>query len=75
MTLDTNLTPELIAEGESRDLIRSIQSLRKDAKLNLLDKIKIYAPKWPQSFESEILAKTLANSIQKANDLKIEKIS
>ena len=75
VTLDTNLTPELIAEGESRDLIRSIQSLRKDAKLNLLDKIKIYAPKWPQSFESEILAKTLANSIQKANDLKIEKIS
>ena len=75
VTLDTNLTPKLIAEGESRDLIRSIQSLRKDAKLNLLDKIKIYAPKWPQSFESEILAKTLANSIQKANDLKIEKIS
>ena len=75
ITLDTNLTPELIAEGESRDLIRSIQSLRKDAKLNLLDKIKIYAPKWPQSFESEILTKTLAISIQKANDLKIEKIS
>lgn len=75
VALDTNLTPELIAEGESRDLIRSIQNLRKEANLDLQDKIKIFAPKWPVSFETDILIKTLANSIEKSDSLKIEKIS
>lgn len=75
VTLDTNLTPELIAEGESRDLIRSIQNLRKEAALNLQDKIKIFCPKWPIKFEADILNKTLANSIEKSDSLKIEKIS
>jgi isoleucyl-tRNA synthetase len=75
VSLDTNLTPELIAEGDSRDLIRSVQNLRKEASLNLHDKIKIFAPSWPISFEADILTKTLANSIEKSDSLKIEKIS
>ncbi len=75
VTLDTNLTPKLIAEGEARDLIRSIQSLRKEANLDLHDKIKIFSPEWPANFESDILTKTLANSIEKSDSLKIEKIS
>jgi isoleucyl-tRNA synthetase len=75
ITLDTNLTPELKAEGDARDLIRQIQSLRKEANLDLKDKIKVFAPIWPKSFETEILTKTLAVSIEKSDDLKIEKIS
>ncbi len=75
ITLDTNLTPELQAEGEARDLIRSIQSLRKEANLDLKDKIKILAPNWPKTFESEILSKTLGTNIEKSEQLKIEKIS
>lgn len=75
VSLDTNLTPELIAEGEARSLIREIQSLRKESALNLKDKIKIYSNNWPKSFESEILSKTLAVSIEKSSNLKIEKIS
>lgn len=74
VVLDTNITPELKAEGDARDLIRSIQSLRKEANLDLKDKIKIYAPTWPTQFESEILSKTLAKSIIKSDSLKIEKI-
>jgi isoleucyl-tRNA synthetase len=75
ITLDTDLTPELKAEGESRDFIRQIQSLRKEANLDLKDKIKIFASTWPKNFETEILTKTLAVSIEKSDDLKIEKIS
>ncbi len=75
VTLDTNITPELKEEGDSRDLIRQIQSLRKEANLNLDDKIIIFAPTWPQKFEAEIKSKTLAESINKAEELKIEKIS
>ena len=75
VVLDTNITPELKAEGESRDLIRSIQSLRKEANLNLKDKIIIFAPNWPSQFENEILSKTLGQDITKAESLKIEKIN
>jgi isoleucyl-tRNA synthetase len=39
--LETDLTPELISEGVSRELIRFIQSLRKKAGLNPQDKIKL----------------------------------
>ncbi len=74
ITLDTNLTPELIAEGEYRDLIRSIQVLRREADLKINDKIKIFAPTWPKSFEDQILKKTLGVSIEKSDNLKIEKV-
>jgi len=73
--LDTNITPELKQEGDARDLIRSIQSLRKEANLDLKDKINIFAPSWPENFEEEIKSKTLAESIVKSDQLKIEKIS
>ncbi|MEI8067832.1 MAG: isoleucine--tRNA ligase [Candidatus Shapirobacteria bacterium] len=75
VSLDTQLTPELEAEGDSRDLIRQIQSLRKEANLDLKDKIKIFAPQWPASFEKEILSKTVGSSIEKSDSLRIEKIS
>lgn len=75
VSLDTNITPELKAEGDSRDLIRSIQSLRKEANLDLKDKIIIFAPNWPSQFEKEILSKTLGQSIKQSDSLKIEKIN
>lgn len=73
VTLDTEITPELKAEGDARDLIRQIQSLRKEQQLDLKDKIKVFAPNWPQNFEKDILGKTLAVSIEKSDILKIEK--
>ncbi|MDD2483111.1 MAG: isoleucine--tRNA ligase [Candidatus Shapirobacteria bacterium] len=73
--LDTNITPELKAEGDARDLIRQIQSLRKENQLSLKDKIKIFAPDWPINFEKEILSKTLGTIIEKSENIKIEKIS
>lgn len=74
INLDTNLTPELIAEGEYRDLVRSIQVMRREQQLDLKAKIKIFADNWPKSFEKEIMTKTLAVSIEKSDTLKIEKI-
>ncbi|MDD4383275.1 MAG: isoleucine--tRNA ligase [Candidatus Shapirobacteria bacterium] len=71
VTLDTNITPELKAEGDARDLIRQIQSLRKENQLNLKDKIKIFAPTWPADFEKEILTKTLGVSIEKSENVTI----
>jgi valyl-tRNA synthetase len=74
INLDTNLTPELVAEGEYRDLVRSVQVMRREQKLDLKDRIRIFAPQWPKSFESDILMKTLSDSIEKSDSLRIEKI-
>lgn len=75
VTLDTNITPKLKAEGDARNLIRDIQSLRKENNLDLKDKIKIFAPNWPTDFEKEILTKTLGQTIEKSDNLRVEKIS
>ncbi|MEI6627193.1 MAG: hypothetical protein WCL61_01235, partial [bacterium] len=40
-------------EGEYRDFVRSIQVLRREAGLEVKDKIKVFAPNWPVSFEKE----------------------
>ncbi|MCL4383892.1 isoleucine--tRNA ligase [Patescibacteria group bacterium] len=71
ITLDTTITLELKAEGEYRDLVRSIQVMRKERGLKLDQKIKILAPTWPVSFEKAILEKTLAVSIEKSDKLTI----
>ncbi len=39
--LDTTLTPELEAEGFARDLVRMVQQARKDAGLNVSDRIHL----------------------------------
>ena len=41
VTVDTNLTDELKAEGIARELIRHIQSARKKANFNVEDRIKL----------------------------------
>lgn len=75
VSLNTNLTPELIAEGEYRDFVRSIQVMRKEQKLDIKDKIKIITPNYPKTFEKEILQKTLANSIEIGDTLSISKVN
>lgn len=55
----------LYEEGEARDIIRKIQSLRKEQKLGLKDKIKIILPSWPEKYEDYIKDKTLAVEIRK----------
>ena len=42
VVLDTNLTPELIEEGHVREIISKIQTMRKDADFEVLDKIRVY---------------------------------
>jgi isoleucyl-tRNA synthetase len=42
VVLDTNLTPELIEEGFVREIISKVQTMRKEAGFEVLDKIKVY---------------------------------
>ena len=42
VVLDTNLTPELIEEGFVREIISKIQTMRKEAGFEVMDKIQVY---------------------------------
>ena len=42
VVLDTNLTPELIEEGFIREIISKVQTMRKEAGFEVMDKIRIY---------------------------------
>ncbi len=64
--LDKTLTPELKAEGYARDLIRAVQSARKNAKLNMDDHIRLsLSCDLPKGFEDLIKAEVLADTIKK----------
>ncbi|MFW0154957.1 isoleucine--tRNA ligase [Rothia sp. P6271] len=79
LVLDTQLTPELEAEGIARDAIRTIQQARKDAQLVVSDRIEltVAAPERTrqaiQSFEQLVAGETLATSVhyQDASELSI----
>jgi isoleucyl-tRNA synthetase len=69
--LDTAVTPELEREGYARDLIRSVQNLRKEADLNVADRIKVGlttdaedVQKAINEFQDYIKSETLAVEIQ-----------
>ncbi len=42
VVMDTKLTPELIEEGFVRELVSKIQTMRKDAGFEVMDRINVY---------------------------------
>jgi len=42
VVLDTNLTPQLLEEGFVREIVSKIQTMRKEAGFEVVDKIKVY---------------------------------
>ncbi len=72
---DTEITPELLAEGISRDVVRAVQTARKDAGFDVADHINltIFGSKTANDaiaeFSSYISSETLADSLKiEAND-------
>jgi isoleucyl-tRNA synthetase len=63
--LDTELTPELKAEGEARDVMRVIQQLRKEAGVNVNDFVKVQLPNWPENWTDQIKLKTKLLELKK----------
>ncbi len=64
LAYDYELTPELKAEAQARDLIRAIQNLRRQAKLKIDEVVKVQVPAWPQAWQAEIEAKTNTQLVQ-----------
>ncbi|MFL5725669.1 MAG: DUF5915 domain-containing protein, partial [Chloroflexota bacterium] len=68
--LDTELTPDLVAEGDARELQRAIQDLRKDAGLALDDRIDVWvdgAPDIVAAYLEGIGAEVLADSVVRSS--------
>ncbi len=73
--LDAELTPELIAEGTKRELVRTINAMRKNEGLTINDVVKIYFEAGPvvrdvfAKYGEEIKKDTLASElIEEANE-------
>ena len=65
MVLDTALTPELLAEGDARELGRAIQDLRRDTNLALDDRIDLWLDGLPEAVARHldgVLEDTLATT-------------
>ncbi len=67
---DTNLTPELEAEGQARDVMRQIQSVRKQSGLQVNQTAVIELPSWPETWQAEIERKTNTKLV-KGEDLRL----
>lgn len=69
VVLDTNLTDELIEEGFVREIISKIQTMRKDADFEVMDKIIVYVDKNDRIIRimndnmDEIKTEVLANDV------------
>ena len=70
VTLDIEVTPELAAEGTARDLIRLVQQARREAGLEVSDRIEITLGvsqsirRQIQPFIDDLASETLAQSLQ-----------
>ncbi len=67
VVIDTELTPELRAEGDAREVQRALQDLRREAELNLDDRITVWAAGLPADVAAHrdaIAHETLADDLR-----------
>ncbi len=80
VALDLTITEDLRLEGVARELIRSIQTLRKDSGFDITDRINVTIPESDDNrtclskFSDYIASQVLANNIQLGGELKVSKI-
>ena len=71
VSYDTHLTPELILEGEVRDLIRQIQQKRKELGINIAEKIKLTIPQKFEGFKDYFSMQVQASEISWGDEVEV----
>ncbi len=80
VALDLTITEDLRLEGIARELIRSIQTLRKDSGFEITDRIRVTIPENEDNkaclgaFEQYIASQVLADEVALGNELNVRKI-
>ena len=80
VALDLTITEDLRLEGIARELIRSIQTLRKDSGFDITDRINVTIPESDDNrtclnkFSDYIASQVLANNITLGTELTVSKI-
>ena len=80
VALDITITPELKLEGVARDLVRSIQNLRKTEDFQITDRIRVTLPDTAENrdcvetFRDYISAQVLADDIVFGTELKASRV-
>lgn len=80
LALDIALTDELKLEGESREMIRKFQSLRKEHKLSIADSIEAFYPDTPENekliavYGKDIQLKIQATRLTPGTEFEIKKL-
>jgi isoleucyl-tRNA synthetase len=72
--LDITITPELKLEGQARDIIRTIQILRKNQGLSVTEKITVTLPDVPVGYKQFIKEQVNADAMLTGSEIKIQKI-
>ena len=76
LKLDKTLTEELKREGYARDLIRAVQSARKNAKLDMDDRIRLsLSVDIPEGFENLVKTEVLADELTKNENYAYDEIA
>ena len=80
VALDLTITEDLRLEGVARELIRSIQTLRKDSGFDITDRITVTVPDTDDNrtclnqFSDYIASQVLATGIKLGDSLQVSKI-
>jgi isoleucyl-tRNA synthetase len=74
VAIDTELSEELVAEGYAREFVNRIQNMRKEAGLDVVDRIKVHLQgderfvNYINNFNKYIMNETLANNIDSGSN-------
>lgn len=72
--VDTEITPELAAAGQARELVRQVQQQRKKLKIDFDAQVEVGLPDWPESESEYIQEKTLATKLYKAESIEVKPV-
>ncbi len=74
VVLDTKLTPALKAEGEAREIVRTIQAARKTAATGLDELVEVELPAWPGDYTDYIKKQALVRDLKIGPSFKLSRL-